>query len=83
MFDTEETRTKNVRKFSNIFDIHAGPSWNPHAKPPKMKDNYETVTVEEMGEDGEFSFQLEGLPKCMVVGISGKGTFLPSATVVA
>ena len=59
MFDTEETRSKNVRKFSNIFDIHAGPSWNPHAKPPKMKDNYETVTVEEMGEDGEFSFQLE------------------------
>ena len=55
-FDTEETRSKNVRKFSNIFDIHAGPSWNPHAKPPKMKDNYETVTVEEMGEDGEFSF---------------------------
>ena len=53
MFDTKEVRTKNVRKFSNIFDIHAGPSWNPRAKPPKMKDNYETVQVEELDDSGK------------------------------
>ena len=59
MFDTKEVRTKNLRKFSSMFDIHAGPSWNPHAKPPKMKDNYETVQVEELdesGKNGRFSY---------------------------
>ena len=52
MFDTREVRSKNLRKFSTIFDIHAGPSWNPHAKPPKIND-YETLMVEEMDDSGK------------------------------
>ncbi|KAL8566039.1 hypothetical protein ACOMHN_062768 [Nucella lapillus] len=47
----DEQKKQLERKYGKMFDVNAGPSWNPGAKPPKM-EGIDTVVVKVTDEKG-------------------------------